>query len=390
MGAAPKLSLREGLAALPRPVWVLFAGTFLNKFGTFVIPFLSLYLTQRGFSTAQAGLAIAAYGVGNCLAAGVGGHLADSLGRRRTIVLSMLGGAASMLLLSQARTLPWIVVLVGLAGLAGEFYRPASSALLADLVPPAQRVTAYSAYRLAFNAGWAFGPATAGFLAGHSFFWLFAGDAATSLLFAGVAWVALPEGVRAPRTEAGWGPALAVIRRDRRMWRVLGATLAVGVVFQQMASTFSLHVTNLGYSAAVYGALISSNGVLVVLCELPLTTWSRRFPPRRVMALGYSLVGGGFAVLAGAHGVPALAAGIAVFTFGEMLAAPTASAYVANLAPPALRGRYSGAVGFANAFALMGGPALGLALVVQHAVWVWLGCGVLGLLAAGLILGGED
>ncbi len=162
-------SLRESLRALPRGAWVLFFGTFLNKFGTFVLPFLAIYLTGLGYTIAQAGMAIGAYGVGTLAASLLGGYLADRLGRRKTIVLSMFSGALVMLCFSQVRSLPMIVVLSGLAGLAGEFYRPASSALLADLVPTGQRVTAFAAYRMSFNAGWAFGPATAGLLVKHSF-----------------------------------------------------------------------------------------------------------------------------------------------------------------------------------------------------------------------------
>src|SRR5438045_9171862 len=121
-----------------------------------------------------------------------------------------------MLLLSQARSLPAIILLTAFAGLTGELYRPASSALLADLVPAGQRVTAFSAYRMAFNAGWAFGPATAGFLAGHGYFWLFVGDAATSAAYGAVALFALPKGAQSRTTDASWGEALAVLRRDRR------------------------------------------------------------------------------------------------------------------------------------------------------------------------------
>src|SRR5439155_20734974 len=79
------------------------------------------------------------YGVGTLLASALGGHLADTIGRRKTIALSMFSSAAAMMLLSQARGLPAIILLTGLAGLAAELYRPASSALLADLVPAGQR-----------------------------------------------------------------------------------------------------------------------------------------------------------------------------------------------------------------------------------------------------------
>ena len=173
-------TLLASLKALPRPAWILFLGTFINKFGAFVVPFLTLHLTREGYSLGDAGLAIGAYGIGTLIASALGGHLADTIGRRKTIVLSMFSASITMMLLSQARGLPTIIFLTGLAGLTGELYRPASSAMLADLVPAGQRLMAYSAYRMAFNAGWAFGPATAGFLAEHGYFWLFVGDAATS------------------------------------------------------------------------------------------------------------------------------------------------------------------------------------------------------------------
>src|SRR2546427_3590417 len=209
-------SLAASLRALPRAAWILFLGTFLNKFGAFVIPFLALYMTRQGFSTGQAALAIGAYGVGNFVASGLGGYLADRIGRRKTIALSMFSGAVAMVLLSQARTLWSIVSLTALTGLTGEFYRPASSALLADLVPAGQRVTAYAAYRMAFNAGWAFGPATAGFFAEHFFFWLFIWDSLTSVLFGIVAWFALPHGVRSHQHESAWSDAIKSAARNKQ------------------------------------------------------------------------------------------------------------------------------------------------------------------------------
>src|SRR6266704_1786944 len=97
--------LLASLRALPRPAWILFLGTFLNKFGAFVIPFLVLYMTRTGYSPADAALAIGAYGLGHLVACGLGGFLADRIGRRKTIALSMFSGALAMVLLSQARSL---------------------------------------------------------------------------------------------------------------------------------------------------------------------------------------------------------------------------------------------------------------------------------------------
>jgi MFS family permease len=378
-------NLLSSLRALPAAAWILFFGMFLNKFGSFVVPFLALYLTRSGYSLADAGLAIGAYGVGNLVASFLGGHLADTIGRRKTILLSLFTGAGAMLLLSQAHGLPMIIGLAALTGLASEFYRPACSALLTDLVPPEQRVTAFAAYRMSFNAGWAFGPATAGFLATKGYFWLFFGDAATSILFGLVVLLALPKDIHHERRASSWKDVAGVIRWDRRLHQIMLASFFVAFVFMQMASTFGVHVTQMGFSAATYGALISLNGAMVVCCELPLTTITRRFAARRVLAAGYLLIGTGFALIAVARTVPELVACIVIFTIGEMVAMPVASAYVSNLAPPHLRGRYMGVFGLNWALALIIAPGLGMKLLAGHPVALWLGCGALGMIGAMII-----
>src|SRR5215210_4892732 len=99
-------SLTQNLKSLPRPAWILFAGTFVNRFGTFVMPFLVIYLTRQGYSGAQAGIAVSAYGAGHLIASMLGGHLADRIGRRNTIALSMFSSTTAMIALSQARAYP--------------------------------------------------------------------------------------------------------------------------------------------------------------------------------------------------------------------------------------------------------------------------------------------
>lgn len=290
-----------------------------------------------------------------------------------------------MVCLSQVRSLPLIVAFSGLVGLTGELYRPASSALLADLVPTGQRVTAYAAYRMAFNAGWAFGPATAGLLAKKSFTWLFFGDAATSLLYGLVAWFALPSGLRGFRSDNSLLETFRVVRQDKRFLQVLCAALAVGVVFVQAFSTMSLEITRSGFSASTYGLVISLNGVLVVLFELLLTTVTKRFPARRVMALGYILIGLGFSSNVLPRTLPLLLLTTSLFTLGEMISMPIGGAYVADLAPTHQRGLYMGAYGMVWAVAFVCGPSLGMVLFSYNHLVLWSLCGVLGLMAAAII-----
>jgi MFS family permease len=378
-------TLLSSLRALPRAAWILFFGTFLNKFGGFVVPFLTLYLTSRGYSVSETSCAVASYGIGSLMASLLGGHLADHLGRRQTILLSMFSGAATMMLLSQARGLSFVVILTALAGLTNEFYRPASTALLADLVQPAQRITAFATLRVSFNAGFAFGPATAGLLAAYGYFWLFAGDAATSVLFGLVVLFALPRTDYNRQNNASWREALQVLRHDHRLHQLLVANFAIALIFFQLASTFGLYITHLGFSAATYGAVVSLNGALIMFFELPLTRITRRFPRRRILAMGYILCAAGYALNALTHSVVGLALCMLILTLGEMIAMPASQAYIADLAPQHMRGRYMGVSGLTWALALITGPALGLRFFASAPTVYWIACAGLGLLAATVI-----
>jgi MFS family permease len=152
-----------------------------------------------------------------------------------------------------------------------------------------------------------------------------------------------------------------------------------------MGSTYGLHITRLGFADAVYGGLLSLNGVLVVLCELPITVVTQRLRPRRVMAAGYALIALGFASNAFSRSIPELALGMIMLTLGEIVAMPVAGAYVSDLAPSHMRGRYWGVQGFIWSTALIFGPTMGMVLLDRSASFLWLTCGALGLLAAVII-----
>jgi MFS family permease len=379
-------TLRAGIRSLPAPVWILCAGSFVNRFGSFVAVFLVLYLRERGYSIAEAGFVVSLYGAGNVMAAAVGGLVADRLGRKNAIAISMFSSAATLLALSQADEIVLIGALTVLAGLTGEMYRPASSALLADLVPAGQRLPAFALNRLAINLGFAAGPATAGLLADRSFTYLFVGDALTSLVFGVIALAALPEGVRTRRGEERRGEGVRTIARDRAFLFFLVSSLLGAFVYFQSNATFPLHVKESGLSNADYGLLISLNGLAIVLLELPFTSITQRFPAIPTLAVGSILVGVGFALNAWAESLAALAFTVLIWTIGEIVYAPVASAYVADIAPAHLRGRYQGAWGLTWGLAFMLGPGLGAAFFAWNGDAFWLFCGLLGLLSAVLLL----
>ncbi len=145
---------------------------------------------------------------------------------------------------------------------------------------------------------------------------------------------------------------------------------------------------DLGYSRAIYGALLSLEGILIVCFELPLVLLTRRLPARPLIAAGLMLIGIGFSLNALGGSLPILVVSVLVWTLGEMSSAPIASAYVADIASPGLQGRYQGAAWSARSIGFVAGPALGTLVYALSPNLVWAGCLILGLASAGLAAAG--
>jgi predicted MFS family arabinose efflux permease len=230
-----------------------------------------------------------------------------------------------------------------------------------------------------------------------SVFWLFAGDAITTASFGLIAWFLLPRGVRASSKEATWSEAWRVLRQDRAFWGLFAATVLSSFVFIQFSSTFALEVKRRGFTLdlfgwhlspeEVFGIILGWNGLMVAVCELPMTRWTQRFDAQRVIMIGYILLGGGFALNAVHGGVLMLFVAMTIFTIGEMLSQPMRAAYVAQLAPPYMRGRYMGALAMGATLAHIFGPHFSLPLHAYAPTALWVGCGGLGVLAAVVLRG---
>lgn len=393
--SAYETTLFHELRALPRAFWALCLGTFINRFGTFVYPFLTLYLSRKGLSPAQIGLILAGYGVGSLLSMLVGGWFADRFGRRNSIVCGTFAQAVSVLALYCTTDVTLLAVLTTCTGFSLGFYLPAASALVADLVEPAGRLTAFALLRQMANAGFAFGVAAGGFLINFSPFWLFAGNALGTATYGVLALVALPRGRVQSHAEARWSEALACLRRDRTFFALFAAQFAIAFVFAQFASTYALevngraiHLSVGGFEfapAQIYGLLMGWNGVMIILLELLITRVTRTLLVRRVMAAGYVLIGLGFSLNVVHGGVGPLAAGMTLFTLGEMLVMPMVSVWIAHLAPAHMRGRYMGALAAAWALGNILAPNIGLRIFALNPAWLWLGCAAFGFVAATLI-----
>ena len=388
--SAPHTTLWQDLRALPGEYWILFCGTLVNRFGHFVIPFLAIYLRQEGFDTKVTSLTMGSYGAGALFAGALGGYLADRIGRKHTMLLSCAGAAVFMMVLSQAHTVASLMVATFMTGLLTSMYSPAASALIADLIPPQLRVRAFACQRLAINFGFAAGMATAGFMATRSFFALFVADAATTLILGLTVLFGLKPRPRKPRgKQDGWGHALQHMRCNVPFQLALLSSFLISLVFWQMSSSYGLQATEgAGLDERTYGLLMALNGILIVFIELPLTSYTKRFPPTLAMAVGYTIIGLGMGSNAFGATLPVLVISMLVFTAGEMIALPVNNGYMAALAPDEMRGRYQGVISICWSLSTMIGPSMGIALYQSSPLLVWVGTLVLSVAAAGLMLAG--
>jgi len=375
---------RAATGGLPPLFWSLWAGMLVNRLASFVITFLALYLvTDRGFTASQAGHVVAIYGLGLLLAGPLGGALADRIGRRRTMLLGLSLGGCCVAVLGFLRDPAWLTVFAFLAALTGEIYRPAAQAAVADIVPAADRTRAYGLIYWAINLGWAVSLSVAGFVAERSMLALFLADALTSLAFAAIVMMNVPETRPAHHAPAPVVHGLLRVFRDRPFMVFLGLHLTALLVFTQFQLALPLDYAAHGVGPQGFSMVMALNGLGVVLLQPLLSPLMHRHDGARVLALSSLLIGVGFGLNAFGGSMPAYLAGAAFYTVGEVVGFPVASAIVADLAPPDLRGRYQGAFHMAWGLAFTLSPLIG-GEVLHHfgGRTLWLGCLAAGALTA--------
>jgi MFS family permease len=344
---------------LPRTFWILWTGALVNRLGGFVMPLLALYLTgPRGLAVQQAGLVISLYGAGVLGSAPLGGFLADRIGRRPTLILALVLGAFAMLHLAFARAPAHIAAAAFLLGLLGDLYRPAVSAVIADLVPSQDRVRAYGFLYWAVNLGFAVGSALGGAMASHGWYLLFVGDAATTLAYAGIVWWKIPETRPAHLEHEERPPAWAPLA-DGRFVAFCALIMLVWTLFHQAFVTLPVDLRNRGLSPGAYGSLIALNGVLIVLLQPIVSQLLARFQHHRVLAVAALLVGIGFGLTGVMSTIPGFVVAIAVWSLGEIVMGGIGPAVAADAAPPLLRGAYQGLYQAGGGAAALVAPVVG-------------------------------
>lgn len=391
---------------LPRAVHVLCVGTFINRAGTLLLPFLTLYLTRElGFGVKFASLGMGAIGLGSIVGALVGGHLADRFGRRLVMLVSLFGSAGVLIFFGRLTSPYTIIPALILFACLADMYRPAASAMIGDLVPPEQRPYAFGLVYFAINLGFPIGTVVGGMVAEKWFQALFWADALTACIYAIIITTLISETLpsrqqqnmhaneneskRHGHLEPATNPssdsraAFRHILRDTPFLIFCLASLLLGVSYMQSYSTLPVYMRTEGIDIKIYGRLIAINGLMIVLLQIPLTAWMKKYNRVVFVCAAAVITGLGFGATALGSSVSFLAITIMIWTLGEIMIAPFSHAIVTDMAPVAYRGRYMGVFTMCFASAnMIGAPLGGLALDAGGGSVLWGGTLVLGLVAA--------
>ena len=357
-------------------------GLIVNRLASFVIAFLSLYLVRdRGMPPAEAGRILALYGVGFTIAGPLGGLLADRIGRRATMIAGLLCGAASVGALAFARVPALLALFAFLAAATGDMYRPAMSAAVADVVPPADRPRAYGLVYWAVNLALSVGLVVGGLVAERSFVALFLADAGTSIVAAAIVFFRVPE-TRPPHGVVH-EPALRGLLNvfgDGPFLSFLLLHLAALAVFVQWQLALPIDMSAHGLGPSAYAFLMALNCAGVVVLQPILSPRLGGVDAALLLALSATLFGLGYGVNAIGGTLVVYSVGTALWTVGEVVGFPVASTMVANLSPAHRRGRYQGA------FAMCWGVAFTIAPLAAGEAMQRLGARALWLLCLGVAL----
>lgn len=334
----------------PPQYWLMITGVVLSTAGGSMIwPFLIIYASSKLNMLLSSVAALISINAGTGLIFSlIAGTLADKVGRKVVMNFSLTVNGIAYFLLMYAHTYPQFAALMVLVGLSNPLYQVGADAMLADMVTSEKRTEAFTINRIANNAAFAMGPAIGGFLATRSYHLAFycAGIGFISysvLLFflAKETLIATPETKELP---LGIDEVIQSFRRVVRDKVFMAFVIAVGVGLIAPTLLWILmpvySKTNYGIPESLYGWIPTTNGLMCVFVQYPVTRITRRYRILGVLSVGmviYALGVGSVALMSSFWG---FWLSMVILTFGELTLVPTASKYVADLAPADLRGRY--------------------------------------------------
>jgi MFS family permease len=333
----------------PSGVWLMMGlDTFVTMGFSIALPFLALYLHNvRLVPMSLVGTIFFAGGLCAAITNIIGGMLSDRFGRRRLLLIvsgaSIFAYTALALLTGMSASI-WSIALVYVAarGTIGTI-QPTIAAIVADLSPKGRLTESYALVRVGGNVGFALGPAIGGYMMTFlSYGWLLSISAITCLVITVLIYFFLRESFVRSKERVDFRSTL-VVAKDRHflIFIIFGILLVLSMA--HLGSTLSVFtVDRLGFSTAQYGLLLTTNGIMVVLCQYPVTYGVNKLTKANGLILGSLLYVCGYLTLGWVASFNWAILTIVIITAGEVTFSPIASSVVAESAPPDKRGRYMG------------------------------------------------
>lgn len=361
-------SYKNAYSGLSPSTWLLSVVMLINRSGTMVLPFMTLYMTEsRGASITQAGFVMTLFGAGAICGAIVGGRLTDKLGFYFIQLFALLGGGVMFFILGQMTSYPAICICAFLLSMINESFRPANATAIAHYSSDQNRTRSYSLNRLAINLGWAFGGALGGFIASHSYHLLFIIDGTTNIVAGICLWLFLAPSKNkhtAHKPEAAKVVAKPAYKDMPYMTFILLSTCFAYCFFQSFSTVPLYFKKSLGLTEEFIGVTMTVNGLLIAFIEMVLVhNLEGKRNPLHYIVIGNLLMGLSFMVFNMLPWTHALALiSIVLLTFGEMYAMPFMNTYWSGRSLPSNRGQYAAMYTIAWSLGQILGPGTGAAI----------------------------
>ncbi|MEZ2414927.1 MFS transporter [Muriicola sp. E247] len=337
-------SYMNSFKGLSREVWWLALVTLINRAGTMVIPFLSLYLTQdRGFTLENVGVIMSCFGLGSLAGTWLGGKLTDRIGYYKVMTGSLLLTGLFFFWLQLLESYYAICAGVFVLMVIADAFRPATYVAMSAYSKHENKTRSVTLIRLAINLGFSAGPAIGGAIiaaAGYSgLFWI---DGTTCLL-AGVLLLFVLHPAKAKELDIVYNQSPKSAYRDSSYLLFIVAMILLGFIFVQYFSTVPLFYNEArSLSEFNIGLLLAMNGLIIFVFEMPLIKFleSRPMSQLSLMILGFLLTVLSFVFLTFGSWTGLLIIGMILMTFGEMIIFPFSSAFAMNRSRTGKQGEY--------------------------------------------------
>ncbi len=364
----------------PRQYWLMIVGIVIATAGGGMIwPFMLIYAKEKLDLPLSSVAALISFNAGTGLFSSlVAGALADRIGRKGVMIFSLAMTGIAYFLLAYAQTYGQFAGLMVMIGLSNPMYQVGADAMLADMIPIEKRTDAYAINRIANNAGFALGPAVGGFLAATSyslaFFCACLGFLIYSLLLFLFAHETLDRSVERNEERSDPIGGFFFILGDKSfMAFVLVVSLGLIAPLMMWILMPVYAKTNFGIPENQYGWIPTTNALMCVFVQYFVTLITRKKRTLPVLTVGMLIYAIGAGSVALANSFWGFWLSMVILTFGELTLVPTATKYVADLAPEDMRGRYMSIHWLGWGLARMFAPIIGGYLndsIAPVAIWI--------------------